>query len=90
MPRFDESRFPSNGQILYPVKNFYMRFAESRTVFRPNPEDTLNKCKTSASCGGLSKYNTIISDQSKFLIFFLFYTWATLNFTTPEEEQIPT
>ena len=45
---------------------------------------------TSASSGGLSKYNTIINDQSTFLIFLLLYTWTTLNVTTPEEEQIPT
>ena len=80
----------------YSVKNFLV-FPNPALYFSqiPDPEDTLqgtvsDSLLASISSGGLSKYNTIISDQSTFLIFLLLYTWATLNFTFPEEEQIPT
>lgn len=80
----------------YPVKNFLV-FPNPALYFGqiPDPEDTFQGTVSdshlaSISSGGLSKYNTIISDQSTFLIFLSLYTSATLNFTFPEEEQIPT
>ena len=64
----------------YPVKNFLV-FPNPALYFSQiqDPEDTLqgtvsDSILASTSSGGLSKYNTIISDQSTFLIFLLLYT----------------
>ena len=95
VPRFWLIRLPEKWSNAVSRQEF-SRFPESRTVFQPNPGSRrypsrhCQRLALSISSGGLSKYNTIISDQSTFLIFLLLYTWATLNFTFPEEEQIPT
>ena len=64
----------------YPVKNFLVFPNPALYLSQiPDPEDTLqgtvsDSLLASISGGGLSKYNTIISDRSTFLIFLLLYT----------------
>ena len=78
-----KSRIPSRIFLVFPNPALY--FGQI-----PDPEDTLqdtvsDSLLASVSGGGLSKYNTIIKilvTKQRFL--------ATSNFTTPEEEQIPT